>query len=1070
MAENEPRKPEEVLNEVLGELQSENPQVRLQAISKLSEIKYSSVAIRTQLEKMALHDPNKELRKIAATALSQPIQRFVQSRLNKIERGNRYLFLQEIAEWEKNGLIQSENAEVIRQRYDFDFTPPPAAAQPAPVSEKAPAPQPIEPAPATPQPEPIKQSLLQSLLSETSIKIFLYLGAFFVIASATILGAAVPEARLPVLIIGTILFGGLSIAIKKRLPQPSFALFIVFSFLLPITANVIENTFNLPEALSAGYWVIVFLIMSLIWAGSTWLYESRLFSITAFMSIALAFYRLGDVFSAKAEVYFLLMGISALVGLGGVWLVKKWKGENFTLPLFVSAQIVQIAIIFASMVLFIGHMITAPEQPLWNLVSLLAWGLAFIFYGLSNSLIPFPLFPWMAMATLISFPWLIGAAFKLEYLGNALVFFGWGFVIATASEITYKFKRARKYSVPALLVTLPTLGVAIIYGYLHTTELGMGIVFGIGLIYTILHAIRTRSWLWALALLNLSTAYFSFFNLSFMEKIDIPFGYQLLFLSILFLLPEIVFKDSQPLHRAWRTPPRIFGILVTTWASFLVLFEDNHAITAITFVSYTILFALITLRQRKGNYGYLPTAYLSLAIYFTLDYAKLNYWLLALTLLSIAYFVIGVVIKYAFPTKENLTRTLRYSALILGTLISFFALSTLREYGGWSALVIGLLFALEMYLSRDGIFEPGLPILFNVGAFLLFHDLKVEITSYYLLTFSVVWIISDLFAHLTFTESRPLKLIVRGLAVLLTSISFELLFFGKTTPGVIGFGIYTILFLIVTIVYRKPLLLYTFTATLPLFITFLFREFDLTKWIHPVIFVAIFYYVTGFALRKLERAKDWDVTLLMSGLGLSLIVSLGAPSIGGIDAAIPVAIAATLWAFEALAKKNVWLGLPSNGLYLLAYFIILYELKVDQPQFYSIGAALLGLFQHYLLTRAGSKTGAFLMGTVSQLVLLGTTYIQLTSTDSLLYFVALFFQSIAVLIYGLVIRSRSLTFMPIIMVVLGVVTVVYSKLQGLNTVLIIGCTGMLLLVFGILAVVMRERITKLGERLSSWKA
>ena len=143
---------------------------------------------------------------------------------------------------------------------------------------------------------------------------------------------------------------------------------------------------------------------------------------------------------------------------------------------------------------------------------------------------------------------------------------------------------------------------------------------------------------------------------------------------------------------------------------------------------------------------------------------------------------------------------------------------------------------------------------------------------------------------------------------------------------------------------------------------------------------------------------------------------------------------------------------------------------MDQPQFFSMGAAALGLLQHYLLTRAGSKTGTFIMGMLSQLTLLGTTYIQMANTEQLIYFVVLFFQSIAVLFYGLVIRSRSLTFTPISFVVLGVITVLYTALKGLNTVVLIGCTGMILLTLGILAVLMRERITKLGERLSDWKA
>jgi len=221
---------------------------------------------------------------------------------------------------------------------------------------------------------------------------------------------------------------------------------------------------------------------------------------------------------------------------------------------------------------------------------------------------------------------------------------------------------------------------------------------------------------------------------------------------------------------------------------------------------------------------------------------------------------------------------------------------------------------------------------------------------------------------------------------------------------------------------------------------------------------------------KLEWAKDWDKALILEGLGWGMVISIAAPTLGGLDASIPVAFAATLWAAEAFALRDVRLGFPANGLYLLAYFIILNELNVDQPQFYSMGAAALGMFQHYLLTRSGSKTGTFVMGMLSQLTLLGTTYIQMVDSEKLIYFVVLFFQSIAVLVYGLVIRSRSLTFTPIVLVVLGVVTVLYTALKGLNAVVLIGCTGVILLGLGIAAVLLRERIARLGERLSDWRA
>src|SRR5688572_13552974 len=137
--------------------------------------------------------------------------------------------------------------------------------------------------------------------------------------------------------------------------------------------------------------------------------------------------------------------------------------------------------------------------------------------------------------------------------------------------------------------------------------------------------------------------------------------------------------------------------------------------------------------------------------------------------------------------------------------------------------------------------------------------------------------------------------------------------------------------------------------------------------------------------------------LLYSGLGLGVFTSISAPFQGGISASIPVAIAATLFAVEAYARRNVWWVLPTNALYLVSYFIILVELKVEEPQFYSMGAALLGMIVHSLLARAGSKTGAFVAGMVSQFVLLGTTYSQMVSTEKFMFFVILFVQGMIIL-------------------------------------------------------------------------
>lgn len=309
-----------------------------------------------------------------------------------------------------------------------------------------------------------------------------------------------------------------------------------------------------------------------------------------------------------------------------------------------------------------------------------------------------------------------------------------------------------------------------------------------------------------------------------------------------------------------------------------------------------------------------------------------------------------------------------------------------------------------------------------------------------------------------------------SIGALLSLTNYGFLFAETASIAAFGFGIYTLLFLTVSLLYRRAILFYAFTLTLPLFVTFLFRLFDVTRWIHPVILLSVIYYRAGYFLRKRERAAGWDQTLFNSGLGVGVIVSFGALTLGGLDASLPVAVAATLWAVEAYAKRNAWLAFPANGLYLLAYFIILFDLNVNEPQYFSIGTALFGLIQHYLLTRAGTKTGTFVMGMFSQVVLLGTTYIQLIGRSDLTYFFLLFLQSLVILIYGIVIRSRSLTLFPIGFVALGVVTVVYSALKDIGTIFVIGCTGILLLTLGVIAVLLRERIAKLSERLSDWQA
>ncbi len=64
-----------------------------------------------------------------------------------------------------------------------------------------------------------------------------------------------------------------------------------------------------------------------------------------------------------------------------------------------------------------------------------------------------------------------------------------------------------------------------------------------------------------------------------------------------------------------------------------------------------------------------------------------------------------------------------------------------------------------------------------------------------------------------------------------------------------------------------------------------------------------------------------------------------------------------------------------------------------------------------------------------------------------------------VLTYGLVIRSKSLTITPVIFVVPGIITATLSVLAGIPALIMVGCTGLLLLILGSVALIMREPVT-----------
>lgn len=844
------------LVDLLNNLASQDAALRLEAAQQLGRLETGEIQTLRALEKAAAQDDSPAVREAALAALAAPWYRTLQQQRNRLALPVRGVILAEIERWTAEELLPAQTARLLRQRYDFDQRPPAAASTPA--------------APAQPRP-----TLTQVLLSETTIQVALYLGAFFVVAAAFILAAIIDVLRLPILGLATLGFLGTALALKRRLPKASFVLFTVFTFLVPIDAAVLLDMLDPSSSVTWLYWTAISMLLSLIWAGGTFFYRSRLFSLLTLAAASLAMLLLGRWLDRSPHLDLLLIEIPTLAALGGKVILERWQDRRFSLPLFILAQLQQASLLSVSALLLLVALVDQelPAAGWWPVIGL-TWLFAAIFYALSHRLTSLVLFPPLAVAALLPVPLFLAGVFSPSWSVVMALAWVWGSVLALGGEGLGKFKWASLpgYSLYLVIASTGVYLLAAAGGLADRIAFGLGYLLGTAVVYLALTLYRPRVWLWTGSLLAATAAYFATFFLPSLQPYNFYPGFAMLWPVLALLSLNLAARRGFQAHSRWHLPPLILGAIVGAAAVVVLLItgfaEPGRATVA--FVIIAVFLAQFGLIDRKPWLGYGATASLALAL---------------------------------------------------------------------------------------------------------------------------------------------------------------------------GFGL-------------------------------IWREQE--QWVLPLVGLASVYYLGGLSLTLLGRSEGWARMLRLSGLGLGVLVSLSAPVQGGASGVIGPALVATYFALEAFRLRNVWLGFPANLLYLVAYFTLLINLDVSQPQFFSVGAALLGFIMHYFLVRSGSKLGAFLTGLLSQFILLGTSYIQMFSTEQILYFFVLFLQALVVLVYGLVVRSKSLVLAPLVFVVLGVITVALSVLAGLPALILVGCTGLLLLLLGIAALVMREKLlavtNRLGERLGGWQA
>ena len=115
----------------LLDLDSPDPALRLAAVEQLVASGSAAAPLVRALERIVLVDPDSQVRGAALRALSEPRLQAAQRDMAQVSLTGRQFMLREIDSLEKDGLVTSQQAGLIRGRYALPGARQPAAQQAA---------------------------------------------------------------------------------------------------------------------------------------------------------------------------------------------------------------------------------------------------------------------------------------------------------------------------------------------------------------------------------------------------------------------------------------------------------------------------------------------------------------------------------------------------------------------------------------------------------------------------------------------------------------------------------------------------------------------------------------------------------------------------------------------------------------------------------------------------------------------------------------------------------------------------------------------------------------------------
>ncbi len=627
-----------------------------------------------------------------------------------MEQSEREIIVREIKRWQEQGLLPAETCQKLLESYSL---PPPAPA----ADEVGFAPEPStesQPGSAPASPPARRTSISQLLLSETAVNTALYLGGFFIIIAAFIIAALVAEARLPILITATVIFLGGSLLTFRRLRQASLVLFLIGSLLIPIDALVIVGLIDISPSATDLYWSLACLLLSLVWAGGFLLYRNWITISLTFLGSAATVLLTANWLGASEAWMILTVSLVTMCWMLAAVLLQSRFGKQFFLPILILTQIVEIFVVCV----LLGSFAFIQTKPFPWIVLAAGWLVAGIYYLLSDWLVrrwwPVTPFPFAAALCLGVFPLYLAGAGSPDANQIAWIAFAWGLVFSLVAEW---FWHRDQPAMKVYSLAFCTFGALLFFGAVITQMVlerfvdGEIVLLVFGVLSLAFHLRQRRWWLWTLALLSLSLAYFNLFLTGPLENTTLPTGYIFLFPVLVFLSLELLLSKGWIFPRKVPTAPPneyigmylpvlIFVAIYGFIDAMILLSNSGKAWSAQIFFVYALFFAVYAVLKARPILSLLATGSLALAVFYSLNYYEADHFLTPMLLLAVVYYLAGLGMAFVRRTR-SWSDVFIWSGLGLGSLAAVFAPTNQDPFTILGVTIIAVCYAVEAWRQPE---------------------------------------------------------------------------------------------------------------------------------------------------------------------------------------------------------------------------------------------------------------------------------------------------------------------------------------------------------------------------------